>query len=60
MMQDEGAFAIAQALKANEDVRLTSLNLMNNFLTKLGQVIHSPCSFLKFFQLFAIIIYSLK
>lgn len=38
-MQDEGAFAIAQALKANEDVRLSSLNLMNNFLTKLGQVI---------------------
>lgn len=39
MMQDEGAFAIAQALKSNEDVRLTSLSLMNNFLTKLGQVI---------------------
>ncbi|KAL0282106.1 UNVERIFIED_CONTAM: hypothetical protein Sangu_2970200, partial [Sesamum angustifolium] len=29
-IRDEGAFAIAQALKANEDVRLTSLNLMNN------------------------------
>lgn len=36
--QDNGAFAIAQALKANEDVRLTSLNLASNFLTKLGQV----------------------
>ncbi|CAI9092831.1 OLC1v1028171C1 [Oldenlandia corymbosa var. corymbosa] len=35
--QDNGAFAIAQALKANEDVRLTSLNLASNFLTKLGQ-----------------------
>ncbi|KAL1567377.1 hypothetical protein AAHA92_02863 [Salvia divinorum] len=35
--EDEGAFAIAQALKPNEDVRLTLLNLMNIFLTKLGQ-----------------------
>jgi hypothetical protein len=37
-MQDDGAFAIAQALKANEDVTVTSLNLANNFLTKFGQV----------------------
>lgn len=37
--QDDGAFAIAQALKANEDVTITSLNLANNFLTKFGQVI---------------------
>ncbi|MFS8031567.1 hypothetical protein Hanom_Chr17g01547391 [Helianthus anomalus] len=29
---------LSQALKANEDVRLTSLNLASNFLTKLGQV----------------------
>lgn len=36
--QDEAAFSISQALKANEDVRLTSLNLSGNFLTKLGQV----------------------
>lgn len=35
--KDEGAFSISQALKANEDVRLTSLNLASNFLTKLGQ-----------------------
>lgn len=37
-MQDDGAFAIAQALKANEDVTVTSINLGNNFLTKFGQV----------------------
>lgn len=42
LIQDEGAFAIAQALKSNEDVRLTQLNLMNNFLTKLGQVTNFP------------------
>jgi len=36
--QDPGAFAIAQALKANEDVALTSINLASNFITKLGQV----------------------
>lgn len=36
-IRDEGAFSISQALKANEDVRLTSLNLASNFLTKLGQ-----------------------
>ncbi|PQQ03978.1 protein NLRC3 isoform X1 [Prunus yedoensis var. nudiflora] len=34
---DDGAFAIAQALKANEDVTVTSLNLASNFLTKFGQ-----------------------
>ncbi|GJV33506.1 NLR family CARD domain-containing protein 3 isoform X2 [Tanacetum coccineum] len=28
---------LSQALKANEDVRLASLNLASNFLTKLGQ-----------------------
>lgn len=37
-VQDDGAFAIAQALKANEDVTVTSLNLSCNFLTKFGQV----------------------
>lgn len=41
-MQDDGAFAIAQALKSNEDVKITSLNLGNNFLTKFGQVTPSP------------------
>lgn len=40
-MQDDGAFAIAQALKANEDVTVASLNLANNFLTKFGQVYSS-------------------
>jgi hypothetical protein len=37
--QDDGAFALAQALKANEDLAVTSLNLANNFFTKFGQVI---------------------
>lgn len=37
-VQDDGAFAIAQALKANEDVRITSLNLSRNLMTKFGQV----------------------
>lgn len=41
-IQDPGAFAIAQALKANEDIAVTSLNLANNFLTKFGQVVLSP------------------
>lgn len=45
LSQDEGAFAIAQALKANEDVRLTSVNLSNNFFTKLGQVKFQPLSY---------------
>jgi NLR family CARD domain-containing protein 3 len=36
--QDDGAFALAQALKANEDLAVTSLNLANNFFTKFGQV----------------------
>ncbi|GJN00199.1 hypothetical protein PR202_ga17613 [Eleusine coracana subsp. coracana] len=35
---DDGAFALAQALKANEDLAVTSLNLSNNFFTKFGQV----------------------
>lgn len=29
---------MAQALKANEDLAVTSLNLANNFFTKFGQV----------------------
>jgi hypothetical protein len=29
---------LAQALKANEDLAVTSLNLANNFFTKFGQV----------------------
>jgi len=37
-MQDDGAFAIAQALKANEDVTVTSLNFANYFLTNFGKV----------------------
>lgn len=37
-IQDDGAFAIAQALKSNDDVAVTSLNIANNFLTKFGQV----------------------
>ncbi|RWV80421.1 hypothetical protein GW17_00058310, partial [Ensete ventricosum] len=36
--QDKGAFALAQALKANEDVAVASLNLASNFLTKYGQL----------------------
>ncbi|WVZ12012.1 hypothetical protein V8G54_016542 [Vigna mungo] len=35
--QDDGAFAIAQALKSNDDVAVTSLNIASNFLTKFGQ-----------------------
>lgn len=61
VIQDEGAFSIAQALKSNEDVRLASLNLMNNFLTKLGQVIFTfHIHFLKCFRLFGFGIISLK
>ncbi|KAK1437835.1 hypothetical protein QVD17_03635 [Tagetes erecta] len=36
-IRDEGAFSISEALKANEDLRLTSLFLAKNFLTKLGK-----------------------
>lgn len=36
-IRDDGAFAIAQALKSNEDVAVTSLNIGSNFLTKFGQ-----------------------
>nr|DAD34676.1 TPA_asm: hypothetical protein HUJ06_005316 [Nelumbo nucifera] len=36
-IRDNGAFAIAQALKANGDVAIASLNLANNFLTKFGK-----------------------
>jgi len=38
--QDDGAFAIAQALKSNDDVAVTSLNIASNFLTKFGQVMY--------------------
>jgi hypothetical protein len=38
MLQDKGAFSLAQALKANPDAAVTSLNLTNNFFTKYGQV----------------------
>ncbi|KAG8366570.1 hypothetical protein BUALT_Bualt17G0093700 [Buddleja alternifolia] len=41
--EDDGAFAIAQAVKANEDVRPISLNLMDNLLTKLGQGRKGAC-----------------
>ena len=37
-IQDKGAFALAQALKADEDPAVTSLNLASNFLNKYGQV----------------------
>ncbi|KAF5201514.1 Nlr family card domain containing [Thalictrum thalictroides] len=37
-IRDKGAYAIAQALMANEDITLTSLNLASNFLTKYGQL----------------------
>ena len=36
--QDNGAFALARALKANEEPALTSLNLASKFITKYGQV----------------------
>ncbi|KAE9454060.1 hypothetical protein C3L33_14042, partial [Rhododendron williamsianum] len=35
--EDDGAFAIARALKANEDVSITKLNLASNSISKLGQ-----------------------
>ena len=38
VLQDKGAFALAQALKANPDAAVASLNLTNNFFTKYGQV----------------------
>ena len=58
-VQDDGAFAIAQALKANEDVKITSLNLANNFFTKFGQVTCSlyflvPGNFVLFIYLWCI------
>lgn len=37
-IRDDGAFAIAQALKTNEDVAVSALNLGNNLFTKFGQV----------------------
>jgi hypothetical protein len=49
--QDDGAFAIAQALKSNEDVAVASLNLGSNFLTKFGQVTISA-SFAHFYLTF--------
>lgn len=36
--QDTGAFALAQALKANGEAAVSTLNLTSNFLTKYGQV----------------------
>ena len=38
LRQDDGAFALAQALKANEDLTVVTLNLSNNFFGKFGQV----------------------
>lgn len=62
-VQDDGAFAIAQALKANEDVKITSLNLANNFLTKFGQVILLPLilihGFFFFFQFCLLLVHML-
>jgi len=37
-LQDTGAFALAQALKANGEAAVSTLNLTSNFLTKYGQV----------------------
>lgn len=37
-VQDTGAFALAQALKANGEAAVSTLNLTSNFLTKYGQV----------------------
>lgn len=51
MLQDDGAFAIAQALKANDDIAVTSLNISSNFLTKFGQVMNL-CS-IYFFPVYA-------
>jgi hypothetical protein len=62
-MQDDGAFAIAQALKANEDVTVTSLNFANNFLTNFGKVklfpfySFPPCIFFFFFFLYLLLIH---
>jgi hypothetical protein len=41
-IRDKGAFALAQALKANGEAAVTTLNLSSNFFTKYGQVC-SPC-----------------
>jgi Ran GTPase-activating protein (RanGAP) involved in mRNA processing and transport len=37
-IRDKGAFALAQALKANGEAAVTTLNLTSNFFTKYGQV----------------------
>lgn len=37
-IRDKGAFALAQALKANGEAAVTTLNLSSNFFTKYGQV----------------------
>lgn len=38
LKQDKGAFALAQALKANGEAAVNTLNLTSNFFTKYGQV----------------------
>jgi len=50
--QDDGAFAIAQALKSNDDVAVTSLNIASNFLTKFGQVMYIVVLLLLFAQFY--------
>lgn len=36
--QDKGAYALAEALKANGEAAVTTLNLSSNYITKYGQV----------------------
>jgi len=58
--QDDGAFAIAQALKSNDDVAVTSLNIASNFLTKFGQVMYIVLLLLPFNRPFYCIFTSLN
>jgi hypothetical protein len=52
--QDKGAFALAQALKANEGIAVTSLNLGNNSFTKYGEV----RSFWDYFEIFFMFVFT--
>ena len=36
--QDKGAYALAEALKANGEAAVDSLNLASNYITKYGKV----------------------
>jgi hypothetical protein len=37
-IKDNGAFALAQAIKNNADASITSISLNNNYITKFGEV----------------------